>query len=128
MFRTLLMAGLAAGMLYSATPVRAQSVHVEVGVHGGPVAGRVIYDTSPVYRFPPPVGYPVYDEEYSREHYRELAKQRREHEREYWKDVREHERELAKAQREYDRERLKDLREAKREYRKWQRERARDYR
>ena len=65
MFRPLLMAGFAVGMmLSSAPPVSAQSVHVEVGLHGGPVDGWVIYDTSPVYRFPPPVGYPVYAEDY----------------------------------------------------------------
>ncbi len=114
--------GLGVALAFAAVPAAAQTVLVDVGVHAGPVSGRVVYGAPPVYHVPHPPygGYSAHDREHARRHF--------EYEREYWKDVREFERERAKAHREYERERLKDLREAEREHRKWQREREREYR
>ena len=116
-----LAAGLGAALAFSAVPATAQGVYVDVGVHSGPVSGRVVYASPEVYpapHYPYPVGYPIYDRAHAHRrlgYERAWDKHRRKSEREYWKDVREFERERAKDEREYERERRQDWREVERE-------------
>ena len=132
MHRLLHIVGLGIALACIAMPAAAQTVHVDVGVHAGPVSGRVVYGSPYGYPAPPSHhGYPAYDWEYAREHAvyeREMHKERRKAEREYWKDVREAEREYWKDVREFEREEAKAIREHEREHRKRLREEAREYR
>ena len=138
MTRHFLAAGLGAALAFSAVPATAQGVYVDVGVHSGPVSGRVVYASPEVYpapHYPYPVDYPIYDRAHAHrrlEYERVWDKHRRKSEREYWKDVQEFEREQAKAQREAEREYWKDVREFERERakdeREYERERRQDWR
>ena len=47
--RTLVLGLVGIAVAFVAAPVAAQSVYVDVGVHAGPIAGRVVYGAPVVY-------------------------------------------------------------------------------
>ena len=117
MNRLLTTIGLGVALAVVASPAAAQSVAVDVGIHAGPIHGRVVYRPSPVYQTP----YRAYaqDYRYSDRRYEGRAN----------KHLRKHERRWRKAQEKYDRrlrkinrEQAKAEREYEREYQRWQRD------
>ena len=120
MSRLLTIPGLGVALACIAVPATAQVVSVDVGIHAGPIDGRVVYGVPPVYPAPHPphvAGHPDYDWAYAGR----AARYDRKHEKrwrkahdKYHKRLRKLERERAKAERKYERE-----------YRRWRRDVAR---
>ena len=87
MNRRALALGLGIALTFIAAPVAAQSVYVDVGVHAGPIAGRVVYGAPVVYAdhggygVDSHVHHPVHGHRYVKHGHR------RHHERQYHKRV-----------------------------------------
>ena len=97
MHRLLFAAGLGVTLAFITVPASAQTVLVDIGVHAGPISGRVVYGAPPVHHAPPHViGYSAYDWEHNRRHAKEERK-RLKAERKYYQRLHrlEHEHERA---------------------------------
>ena len=117
MSRLLTTAGLGIALACVAVPATAQVIAVDIGIHAGPIEGRVVYEARPTYpaqHAPHVAGYPVYDWAYLGR----AVKNERKHDKRWQKAQEKHDKRLRKLEREH----AKAQREYEREYRRWRRE------
>ena len=96
--------GLGITLAFIAVPAAAQTVHVGVGVHAGPISGWVVYGAPPVYHVPPPphvIGYSAYEWEHGRRHAK-YERKRLKAERKYYQRLHRLEHEHERAHRRYE--------------------------